>query len=1430
VHRLRRRGRRLARWLTIGFVGTLATIFIVLTQTGVTRSFVLPKIAAMLPGEVTAGGVHLGLNGDIVIEDLSLRAPGVPGEPSEFLTTRRFRISLDVFTLGSDKPRATSITLVEPVARVSVDKRTNGINLASVIWPSGGSAGELPKVFVRKGIIELGEHEGSTYDVLRRVRVDGELVPAKERDGSYTLSAREIDRTAVVGPAGEAGFIVEGKIGAAAVELTLRRLVLSDWRPESVPTIFRSSMRQLNIEGVVERATLDYDFKEGLSATLEVRGVGMNLPVSSSKTSPSKRPAAIDESHPAMRMRDVTGTIELTRGKLEARATGSLEDLPYSVRLQYLGTSADAPFVLELDAEGFELRQHPDVLRFAPEVARHWAEQFSNPTGIFDTWVEVSRGPGAEGKPGEIAVRGRARFRGVTAAFFKFPYQFNDMSGVFYFDDKAIQFRDIQGRSAQGATVAAYGTIAPPNATAEVNLDIRISGAPIDRALLEAIGPARRQIIDDLVSRAVYDDMTARGLITKAESIDEVIAAGPAESGKPPPFALGGKADVNVMIRREPGHDAPWHDQVEVTIPRVGMLPEKFRYPIIGEDVKLRIAKSRAEVVGGRFRGLRGGEAELRATLTLPDAGDTGGKVAAEVDVTASGVPVEPLLIYAVPDAALGGMDGEARNVRQLVEMLQLSGKLDCTAHIGDRPDGSMGYDVTIRTAGARAEPRRLAGPTGIVIEDLSAEVNVGTERIAVGFKGRAMRGPDPAGVLDMSVEASMGEPRPDRPPFRARLDVRGLDIASPIEDLAAIFSLDASARVLDLRNTSLPGGRVGVLARLEAPAPEHPGAWATSLTLDQADGLYFSLPEGRVILSDSTGRVLVRSGDPVEVQFEDFNAAIADDAGPIGRAGVSGSMALVDRVPRLDPAGIVLSATSLKLESPLTRGLLEKYGGPTLAELYKEYRPEGSTDARVTLVPVKDAITWTAAAIGPKSLAVDLGGRRVSFPSVQGLIDLKPAGGSFSGLMFSAPEWRVVADGAWETSADAKGGMSLASVEATYNLSSKGIPDDLVAVLPDDVAGVLRELDAGAEGGVEVQRGTLSVRRQARGKIPAGVSAAGEIKVERARLNVGVPITECDGLVRFDVERLDGAPVRFTLAADLPVLRISGVRMSQGLVRVESGAEPGRIRVPLISATCHNGRLAGDARIEPGVESQRLFDARIQLSGARFGPLLADLREESARAEVRTSSAAGAEPSKAQAAKAQLASDQLVKARAETQKADAEPDARGALDAELTLSGIIGQTSSRRGRGAARIGGGRVLNMPLTMALIRFSNFQLPIDERLELAKASFYIDGPVIGFDELAIYSRSIEISGGGTMTWPETALDMRFNSRSLSRVPVISEIIEGIRDNLITTRVRGTLDEPDIGVASPGEDRPATDRPAPDTSPPAPTRPTPAGPAGK
>jgi hypothetical protein len=104
-------------------------------------------------------------------------------------------------------------------------------------------------------------------------------------------------------------------------------------------------------------------------------------------------------------------------------------------------------------------------------------------------------------------------------------------------------------------------------------------------------------------------------------------------------------------------------------------------------------------------------------------------------------------------------------------------------------------------------------------------------------------------------------------------------------------------------------------------------------------------------------------------------------------------------------------------------------------------------------------------------------------------------------------------------------------------------------------------------------------------------------------------------------------------------------------------------------------------------------------------------------------------------------------------------------------------------------------LSLPALVPLVRVTNLQLPRAETLDYAFADFYIAGTTINFEQLAISSESVGLYGVGTATWPDLNLDLRFKTGNRARIPVLTSVIEGLREELLTTRVRGAIDNPEV-----------------------------------
>ncbi len=126
-----------------------------------------------------------------------------------------------------------------------------------------------------------------------------------------------------------------------------------------------------------------------------------------------------------------------------------------------------------------------------------------------------------------------------------------------------------------------------------------------------------------------------------------------------------------------------------------------------------------------------------------------------------------------------------------------------------------------------------------------------------------------------------------------------------------------------------------------------------------------------------------------------------------------------------------------------------------------------------------------------------------------------------------------------------------------------------------------------------------------------------------------------------------------------------------------------------------------------------------------------------------------------------------------------------------------MGDAATRQGRGSLRIHGGDVVRMPLVLGLVQMSNFQIPSDDGLDYLQSRFHISGSKLTFEQIAMLSRSVSITGAGTITWPAMALDLKFNSRSASRLPLWTDLMEALRNELVTATVGGTLSKPTVSA---------------------------------
>ena len=385
----KRRVRRLfiaLAWL----IGLSVGVYYALTQGFLGRWIIESILSNRVRAIATLEGIHIHKNGRTDLFGLKFRVPDVPGKPGTFFEAKRLEVDLDTSNWRNGEIGLQAVAADGIIARISQNTETDAVNIQSWRPPTGGGVGRLPRVVVRSGKLEFGENRGTDLTILKSFDVRGEVVP--EGPDSVTINFKEIRK----GPdqTESLGMAVGGRINALGVELVLTNVSLSDWPAESVPSRVRPIFEELALTGEITRTRLQYAFRQdpsfspedsidGVAATLEFNNLGVSLPGISEQQPivahiPSKTLEPTD-SHRLMRVAADRGTITFVAGRTEARLSGSVEGVPYTVQAIYRGTTTQSPFEAVFTLGEFDLQKDSPILRFATPLVLERLADFGNP-------------------------------------------------------------------------------------------------------------------------------------------------------------------------------------------------------------------------------------------------------------------------------------------------------------------------------------------------------------------------------------------------------------------------------------------------------------------------------------------------------------------------------------------------------------------------------------------------------------------------------------------------------------------------------------------------------------------------------------------------------------------------------------------------------------------------------------------------------------------------------------------------------------------------------------------------------------------------------------------------------------------------------------------------------------------------------------------
>jgi hypothetical protein len=1437
----RRRTSHGFRWFVRWLVGVPVVLGLVVLL--VIRSPVVGSVAAGRIGALTGctveglgvGGAAIDLDGNLILDHFALRAPGVPGDAGEFLKVQHAVVDLDWSGVLLGKVRARTITLTRPVFTLSQSMADGSVNVAAIksaASPSGPAA--LPDVNVVDAEVVLGEHDAAgAVRVLKEMELAGSFMAQAGKPQVYGVRLSERGRAA------EKSLVLDGSVdlGSGAMGLKLYNVALDAWGPEAVPTEYRALWRRLNVQGALPTITLAYDARFGLRTEIAVENVSMNVPVEAPDDGRGGDPETGAPPAAAggdLGLQGVTGTVTFSNQGLSADLRGRVagQEGRSHVVFNTRGADLNAALTCEIVALDLKLTKEAQFLPYMPGRAREYLRVFSGPTAVVRVArLVVSRDEPVGGEAAPIRVSGgRLRFENGSAAFQRFPYPFHAMTGELEFDDQKVEIKRIEGLGPTGARLTATGIVTPLTDDAMIDVHVHAEGVPTDEHLLAAMPRDRREVFETVFSRPEYDRLVAVGLLR-----DPVEGRG---DGDAPRFALGGTANVDVHVHSPRGKDAPWFTTVDVAFPSCGVLVDVFPVPVLATDVALHITDDDAKLTSGTFRPLSGGTIDLSALVKFREGERK--VVKPDVRVEARGVPVDRYVVAALPGSVREPPAGDAPappagelTAAEVLRRLHVTGSLDATAAIteaaaradGQPPSPSVDYRVRVDLRNVHAAPAVGEGPAAFSVENLSGSVLVRPEELRVdGLTATLVRnplpgdagagsGPWPAAGLELSLRRGLEHgPGALRGVLAADLRVSDLSLTEPIERLVGVFAPRAAERMSKLRAEREPTGVVQATVAV-TQAPGEGGRTDATVRLGPGSAVEVGAMGGRVGADwpEGSAAVSLSTEGPTRVSLDGVTAGLWMNGRACGVVRAGGAFTLdAERGSIAPPADLRATLDGWRFDSPLIPPLLERFTEASVAEKYRGLAPAGALDAAVQLstegAPAGRA--RLSMSMAPRALAFTYGGERVDLKRVEGRVTLEaltgPGPAAVSGrlerLTAHAERWTAFADGAWGVPpSDGAPGAPVRGVtlDLDLGLEAQEIDAPLRAVLPGGAGRALRALEARFEGPVALTDAHVrtlvgagaGADAAAPGTAPspdAGTVFNGRVRFENAALGVGVPIDRCTGALTIHVDDrpapvVPGGPATsFVVGVNADTLRIAGVTARGARCTVTTTERDGEVVVPDLAAEAHGGRVSGriSARSAPApggppaadgaAAAPMRYDAEVVLAGVRLAPVLSDL---AAQGVTDPGPVGPPDP-------------------------NTEPDpSRGVVDARLKVEGVSGDAQSRSGDGAIRVVGGDVLRLPLMLPLLQVSNFQAPGRDRLSYLQSDFRIRGDKAVFDHVTLLSRSVAIVGSGTLSLGDYRVDMRFNSKAISRLPVLSDLLEMVRDEIVTTRVTGRLADPSV-----------------------------------
>lgn len=939
------------------------------------------------------------------------------------------------------------------------------------------------------------------------------------------------------------------------------------------------------------------------------------------------------------------------------------------------------------------------------------------------------------------SLRTQGMFASIAEALRPQPVRLDSVSGTLIFHQDGIEIRRLTGRlEANGFKIAGRIDGYSPDATVRIELS-------------------------SLDNENIFIPQSPRYIASLPGPVREVY-------GHLQP--VGSARLMFELVRDQPGGRPKISGYVEIVNGQFTF--DRFPYPL--RNVTGRIVLGTDPVNGWeqielqdlRGYGVSGGPNASKLVQVKGTIGPLGPESAVHIEVSGKNIVREPALMAALPSqavAALSALDAEGEGNWPTFRVDFLC---DVRRPLGRNTRWTVNTDLLVHEAAGRLKqfPYPLEGLSGIIrvregrLEIIDGAMRRGQAELAFSgdFTWDTQRD---EGQDQKESAASPPENRP-LPNVRPNLKITARHV--PIDaDLIAALPPDHRPWIERLGAT----GRIdidGAVLPADPEAPDKtPGDYHFDFDLTLHDATLLPI-DGQPLFTQAAGRLRIT---PQRVVVSDLTAR-RDQS----RLKADGVATWVGKTPHLRFSA---SASNLELDSGLYVAL-----PPRAREAWDQVQPEGSIDVRLTysgdVSLAENQLPTTQPAAQKESTARESGFELTIRPrtlSVQPQIfplRLEEVAGT---VILRGEELRM------ESLTATHGGATYAlSGEAhlgeepiwTLHLKADGVDlDDTVRqALPEALSTLTQTLEASGRMSIDFPKvvyrpgqvgsqplvSVVDLDRPATQPVPdSRLDFEGMLTLDTARLDVGVVLDQVKGTLGLN-GRMDRGELS-TLRGDLKINSLQVAARQARNISAELTKPEGQpaLRIEKLRGELAGGEVAGTVLLTYPKQTPSRFAMDLALHEA-------DVRQVAGETERNIS---------------------------------------GRLSASLALEGAWGDLASRRGRGEVNVAGEEMYQIPVVLGLIEITNLALPINSPFKTATTRYSVAGNTVTFEQIELRSDQMRMAGSGSLNFETQRVGLTFTTDNPNwpKLPIVGDLIQGARNEMLQIRVTGTIQKPKVSASS-------------------------------